>query len=210
MYPKLKQVLLKTQKIIKHIRLVLIPKKYPVNSDNKIYIHLGCGEINSPEFINVDSRPFSHIHHISNVTKLHFFKDGFADLIYASHILEHLAMSELETVLSEWKRVLKRGGLLRLGVPNFDTILKIYSDNNNSIELIWRPLMGGQDYPENFHFSVFNKEYLSDLLLKVGFSKVQEWDPQKVDHRNFDDWTSIKYEVNKKEYKVSLNIEAVN
>ena len=205
-----KKIVLRLSYFIMYVRLKIFPAKYPVNTENKIYIHLGCGEVNSPEFINVDSRPFAHIHHVSNVTKLHFFKDGFADLIYASHILEHLRMSELETILLEWKRVLKKGGLLRLGVPDFDTILKIYSDNNNLIESVWRPLLGGQDYPENFHFAVFNKEYLSELLLKVGFTKVREWDPNNVDHHNFDDWTSIDYVVNKKVYKISLNIEAIN
>jgi predicted SAM-dependent methyltransferase len=182
---------------------------YPSNPESKIFIHLGCGDINSSEYINVDSRPFPHIHHIHDVSFLPFFKDDFADLIYASHILEHIPMENLREVINEWKRVLKKGGILRIGVPDFDTILKIYRENNQSVEEIWRPLMGGQEYPQNFHYSVFNKEYLTKLFHECGFNKVNEWNPKEVEHHSFEDWTSYKYEVNSRVYPISLNLEAV-
>jgi len=203
-------------KILKELRinyykfkLIFFKPAYPVNQDSKVYVHLGCGEINSPEYINVDSRPFSHIHHLHDICELSIFKNEFADLIYASHILEHVSMLKLTQVLSEWKRVLKKGGILRIGVPDFDTISNIYKDNNQNIEAIWMPLMGGQEYPNNFHYAVFNKNYLTGLLLKCGFSEVREWDPEVVDNHNFEDWTSKKYEVNGKIYPISLNLEAV-
>ena len=209
---KIKNKLKKVTKVIlqNYSRIIykISPLHYPQNSGNKVYIHLGCGEINSPEFINVDGRFFPHIHHRSGVNKLPFFRDNFADLIYASHVLEHTPMINLETILLEWKRVLKVGGTLRIGVPNFDTILRIYNDNNNDINLIWRPLMGGQEYRENFHFSVFNKNFLAQLLVKCGFNNVRNWEPGEVANHNFDDWTSLKYEINGKIYPISLNIEA--
>lgn len=190
-------------------KFIFIKPAYPVNQDSKVHIHLGCGEINSPEYINVDSRPFPHIHHIHDVCELSIFKNEFADLIYASHTLEHVSMLKLTQVLCEWKRVLKKGGILRIGVPNFDTISNIYKDNNHNIEAIWMPLMGGQEYPNNFHYAVFNNNYLTGLLLKCGFTEVREWDPEFVDNHKFDDWTSAKYEVNGKIYPISLNLEAV-
>ena len=186
----------------------VFPRHYPQNPGNKVYIHLGCGEINSPEFINVDGRFFPHIHHRSGVNNLPFFKNDFADLIYASHVLEHTPMIKLEKILLEWKRVLKVGGTLRIGVPDFDAILRIYNDNNNDVNLIWRPLMGGQEYNENYHFAVFNENFLADLLRNCGFTDIRTWEPGKVENHNFDDWTSLKYEVNGKIYPISLNIEA--
>jgi predicted SAM-dependent methyltransferase len=212
-------MLLKVKNIIKRIKNHFLQKyysvkhkisspKYPKNIDNKVYIHLGCGEINSPEFINVDGRFFPHIHHISDVNNLPFFKNDFADLIYASHILEHVPMIKQEEILLEWRRILKIGGTLRIGVPDFDTILKIYKDNGNDINLIWKPLMGGQDYEKNFHFAVFNKNYLSAILTKCGFHDIRTWEKSKIKNHDFNDWTSSKYEVNHKNYNISLNIEA--
>lgn len=209
MKEKLKKIINVVISTFYYIQLHLFKKKYPLNPNNRVYIHLGCGEINSSGFINVDKRPFSHIHHVHDVTYLPFLKENFADLIYASHILEHLPVNKLESVLLEWKRVLKKGGVLRLGVPNFDTILAIYKDNYDSIESIWQPLLGGQDYPENFHYSIFNQKYLTELLRKVGFSEVKEWNAKEVNNHNFYDWTSVKYEINKKEYLISLNLEAI-
>lgn len=196
-------------KTIYFVKQLIWKKNYPLNSNGKVYVHLGCGKIESKEFINVDNRPFTHIHHIHDVTSLPFFKDDFADLIYASHILEHLPMNKLESVLLEWRRVLKKGGVLRIGVPNFDTILNIYKDSQNSIGHIWQSLMGGQDYPENFHYSIFNKNYMVELFNKVGFVQVKEWDPNKVENHNFSDWTSVKFIINDKEYPISLNLEAI-
>lgn len=212
MSPKIKNIFkrIKIKTLKTYFRLIrkVYPLKYPQNVDSKIYIHLGCGEVNSPEFINVDGRFFPHIHHISEVNNLPFFKNDFADLIYASHILEHIPVINLEDTLLEWKRILKVGGTLRIGVPDFDTILQIYKDNNNDIKSIWKPLMGGQEYKKNYHFSVFNKNYLTELLIKCGFSNIQLWEPERVKNHNINDWTSMKYEVNGKIYPISLNIEA--
>jgi predicted SAM-dependent methyltransferase len=191
------------------IKFIFINPGYPVNQDSQINIHLGCGDINSPEFINVDTRVFPHIHHIHDVCDLSIFRNEFADLIYASHILEHVSMLKLTQVLNEWMRVLKKGGKLRIGVPNFETIIKIYEDNNHDIDVIWMPLLGGQEYPDNFHRAVFNKIYLTKLLQECGFSEVREWDPNAVDNHDFDDWTSVMYEVSDKIYPISLNLEAI-
>lgn len=190
------------------IRLVF-PLKYPKNFDGKVFIHLGCGEVNSPEYINVDNRFFTHIHHISNVERLKFFKDDFADLIYTSHTLEHIHMEEVSATIKEWKRILKPGGILRISVPDFDKIINIYNDNDHSIASIWRPLMGGQEYKENIHLAVFNCNYLEKLLLEIGFTEVYQWNPLNVKNHDFNDWASTLLEVNDKKYQISLNIEAV-
>jgi len=191
------------------IRYIFIKPKYPSNQDNKVLIHLGCGEIDSPGYINIDSRPFAHVHNVHDVCDLPFLGNNFADLIYSSHTLEHVSYIKLAKVIREWRRILKKGGVLRIGVPDFDAILNIYRDNNNSIEVILPSLMGGQDYKQNFHYSVFNKKYLTSLLLECGFTEVRDWDPKKVDNHTFEDWTSSIYEVNGKVYHISLNLEAI-
>lgn len=205
----IRKILKRLNLFYNRIRYFFLKPKYPTNPDSKVYIHLGCGEISSPEFINVDTRFFSHIHHKHEVEYLPMFRNDFADLIYASHVLEHISMLKLKEVLIEWKRVLKPKGVLRLSVPDFERIIDIYNSNNKNIECIWMPLLGSQEYKENSHFSVFNFSFIKNLLNEVGFSEIRVWDPVTVDNHNFEDWASKNIDINGKSYPISLNVEAV-
>jgi predicted SAM-dependent methyltransferase len=174
----------------------------------KVCIHLGCGMVNDPGFINVDFLPLNHVHYVHDVKDLSFFSDNFADLIYACHVLEHVSYREIPKVLNEWRRVVKQGGVLRLSVPDFNKLLSVYSTEKNNITSIIEPLMGGQDYPFNFHRAIFNKQYLTDMLLNAGFTDIRQWDPKTADMHSFDDWASLPIDVTGRKYFISLNLEA--
>ena len=180
----------------------------PINEDNKVYIHLGCGEINASGFINVDTIPFSHIHYVQDVEDLSVFSNKYADLIYASHVLEHIGHGNSFKVLKEWYRVLKEVGILRLSVPDFDKLIEVYSVEERDIQAIMCPLMGGQGYAYNFHKCVFNEKYLTELLLSVGFREVRMWNPEEVELHTFDDWASRPIEIKGKKYPISLNLNS--
>ncbi len=195
--------------LLEEVKRELFPPKIPVNKGNKVFIHLGCGPINATGFINVDALPYSHVHYIQTVENLSMFTDEYADLIYASHVLEHISHNVVLKVLKEWHRVLKKGGILRLSVPDFDKLIDVYLTEEKDIRAIIGPLMGGQDNPYNFHKSVFNENYLRELLLSVGFREVRFWDPEKVELHSFEDWASRPIKWKGKEYFISLNIEAV-
>lgn len=192
-------------RLLRRIKAPSIPK----NEDGKVLIHLGCGPISDPRWINVDLLYLPHIHHIQDITKLGNFPDDTADLIYACHVFEHVSHRSLQDVLAEWRRVLKPGGVLRLSVPDFDDMLKIYNSEGGSIKSVVKPLMGGQDYAYNFHYSIFNEAYLSDLLKNAGFKEVRGWNPETAPYHNFKDWSSRLYPINGHEYHISLNLEAV-
>ena len=48
------------------------------------------------------------------------------DFIYSSHLIEHLRKDEAEKVLKECLRILKRGGVVRLSVPNLELVVRNY------------------------------------------------------------------------------------
>jgi predicted SAM-dependent methyltransferase len=188
----------------------LVKPPFPKNRDGKVLVHIGCGKIDSPEFINIDARPLAHIHLITDdITSLPDFNDGTVDLIYMCHILEHVKRNDLKCVLSEMKRVLKKGGVLRLSVPDFDCLIEVYNASGKDINAISHQLMGGQDHEYNIHYSIFNYQRLSELLKKVGFRKVVSWDPDNCLYHNFKDRASRRIKVNGKEYMISLNLEAI-
>jgi predicted SAM-dependent methyltransferase len=191
------------------IKRFFIRPPLPDLEEKIINLHLGCGTINHPKFINIDGLPDAHVHYIRPIENLSIFDDNSVDLIYASHCLEHFKYNCVSSVLVEWFRVLKKSGILRLSVPDFDLLLDIYKKNGNNINTIIEQLMGGQNHKYNFHYTAFNKSNLEALLLKTGFETVREWQPGSCEYTTFDDFSTYKKNINGELYPVSLNLEAV-
>lgn len=191
------------------VRRRIVKPAPPKNSDGKVLVHIGCGTTNGPEFINVDARPLAHVHVVTDdITSLRDFAADSVDLVYMCHILEHIKADDLKHVLSELKRVLKVGGVLRLSVPDFDRLVEVYNASGKDINTIAKQLMGGQDHEYNIHYSVFNHRRLSELLKEVGFREVVSWDPENREHHDFKDRASRKVKAGDAEIMISLNLEA--
>ena len=91
-------------------------------------IHFGCGSDYKREWLNFDiNKVADYWVDARNPIKL---KDCSAELIYSSHLVEHLEHHELIFHLRECYRLLKSGGILRLGIPDFRTIIVKYNDND--------------------------------------------------------------------------------
>jgi len=184
--------------------------KVSCRQDEKVFLHIGCGEINAQGFINVDARPAAHVHIVTtNLLRLKMIPDNAVNFVYMSHVLEHIGHRERITALREMRRILKDGGVLRISVPDFDKIIDIYTATDRDVTAIEPPLMGGQDYPFNYHYSIFNSAHLSATLLKSGFQKTRFWDPAKCEDHDFDDWASRNISWAGREFPISLNIEAI-
>jgi len=154
---------------------------FPILENSSINLHLGCGSVVHPKFVNVDLVPAPHVHYVRSIDDLSPFKDNSVSLIHASHCLEHFPHGKVAEVLREWFRVLKKDGILRLSVPNFDVVLDIYNENRGDINIIMSILMGAQNYKYNFHKVAFTKSSLS-LLLKM-------WDSWKSESGKRLVWT---------------------
>ncbi len=173
-------------------------------------LHLGCGERYIPGFYHVDARNLPHVDEVMSAKQLTSIGDETVTLLYASHVLEHFKRDETEAVLIEWKRVLTAGGILRLSVPDFDALLRIY-DTYKDLNLILGPLYGRSDYPENTHHIVFTFDSLSEILRRVGFEVMRRWNWRETEHSHIDDYSQAYIPHMNKEtgIQVSLNIEAV-
>ncbi len=206
---KWKELKTEIQIVLAKIKRQFARPSLPNTKDCGVNLHLGCGTIDYPHFINIDGLPEKHIHYVRAINDLAPFKDNSVDLIYASHCLEHFPHSHITTVLNEWFRVLKKDGILRLAVPDFHCLVNIYQENNQDIQIIQGMLMGGQDYKYNFHMTIFNYMNLETLLKKVGFKLVRKWQPETNKLTDFEDCSKIEIILNQKSYFVSLNLEAI-
>src|SRR4030042_962249 len=150
---KLKELRRKLKRQLSCLKRRFVEPPLPKNSDGKVLVHIGCGEKNAPGFINVDARPLARMHVVTDdITSLADFDSGTVDLVYMCHILEHIKRNDLQKVLSEMKRVLKVGGVLRISVPDFDKLIEVYNAAGKDIDSISRQLIGGQDHKYNIHY----------------------------------------------------------
>jgi len=93
---------------------------------DKLKLHLGCGKVHIPGFVNIDQYDNDSVNVVDDVKKLSKFQSNSVDLIYAAHVLEHFTRWEYKDVLRRWKELLKPNGILRIAVPDFEVISKYY------------------------------------------------------------------------------------
>ncbi len=176
-------------------------------------IHLGCGQRYIPGFVHVDGLSYPHVDHIGSATDLSWIKDDTAELIYASHILEHFPRAETMGVLREWRRVLQPGGCLRLAVPDFAACAKLYYEQGleNGLSGLVGLICGGQRDAYDFHHMIFDRPLLTRLLLESGFRDVRPWDWRRTEHAAIDDFSQayLPHMDKEKGQHMSLNLEAI-
>lgn len=173
-------------------------------------LHLGCGKRYIPGYIHIDAVEYPHIDHVSTIDHLSFIQDESVEVIYNCHVLEHFKRKEVGRVLAEWRRVLKKGGVLRTAVPDFEKICEIYMKYKDISKVIG-PIFGKQDYLYNIHYNVFDFESLSEVLNHAGFGEIKKYDWRKTEHADVDDFSQAYIPHMDKENGVliSLNIECV-
>jgi predicted SAM-dependent methyltransferase len=181
----------------------------PVNTGGRVLLNLGCGHVTHPAFTNVDALAAWHIHNIRPVNDLRPFANDAVDLVYVSHCLEHFSHREVPAVIAEWRRVLKPGGVLRLGVPDFDALLDVYETSGRNVESIQEYLLGGQDYPLNFHHVAFTFDSLAAKLRAAGFREVRRWQRGADELTSLPDCTGATATIAGRTIPISLNVEAV-
>ena len=180
-------------------------------------LHLGCGKRFMPGFVHVDLADYKHIDHRCDVRVLPMFRDFTANLIYASHVVEYFNRDEVVDVLKEWRRVLKKGGTLRLAVPNFEALVRVYIKHHKDLDLVRGPLYGKWEIPGTgktiHHKTVYDFSSLRIVLEKAGFVSIRRWDWRKVfvgEYKDFDDFSQAYIPHMDKEggILISLNVEA--
>jgi len=173
-------------------------------------LHLGCASKIINEFVNVDIREMEGVDVVDNIITLEKFQNETASLIYVSHVLEHTGRFEYMNVLKKWYEILKKGGILRIAVPDFEQVVNHYNKNRD-LSLLRGFLWGGQTYEQNYHYMGWDFDSLKTDLEKVGFKNIKRYDWRNTEHSYIDDFSQCYLPHMDKEngMLMSLNIEAI-
>jgi SAM-dependent methyltransferase len=173
-----------------------------------LWINLGCGRRSLTGFLNVDLLEAPGVDLIADVGGPLPFGDGSADLIYASHVLEHLPTARVPEVLREWRRVLRDGGRLLVAVPDLERIARLLVSRPGWFTPPNQPwvgvVYGGQHDELDFHKTGFTAISLAALLDDAGFGSTERVERFSEVGANDGSWSPLPFGRN-----ISLNVRSV-
>ena len=187
-------------------------------SEAKLRLNLGCGHQRPNGWYNADcslnallqripvvgsvvgrmaggTNYYSHnVHYVDLASRWRFGNDE-VDVVYASHVLEHLSLPTASHFMREAHRVLHPGGVLRIVVPDllvsaqkyldesakgtrsagadFLAILNLHRENAYASSSHWlhRAIHALQGWPHQ-HKYMYDMALLQDLVLAHGFREL--------------------------------------
>jgi len=136
-------------------------------------VELASGERPHNGYLHCDMRLLESTDLVCTVEVLPFANDSVESLL-ASHIIEHFSYREIDRVIEEWHRVVRPGGNILIITPNFAYIAHGYVEGWMDYTESRNRMFGGQDYPGNFHFTMFDSLSMGKTLEKAGFKNVRD------------------------------------
>jgi SAM-dependent methyltransferase len=89
-------------------------------------LHLGCGPHAQSSWLNLDARRARGVDVVADLRQGLPLRDRAFECAVAIHVLQDLPYLELEGALREIYRVLRSGGVLRLGLPDLERAIDAY------------------------------------------------------------------------------------
>lgn len=92
-------------------------------------LNLGCGNTYHKDWINIDfvsNNLWVKAHNLLSGIPL---ESDSVDVVYHSHVLEHFTKEDGKAFIGECYRVLKPNGIIRIAVPDLETIAREYIKN---------------------------------------------------------------------------------
>ncbi len=133
---------------------------------SEIKLNLGAGGTEIAGFTAIDRRSGQEVYPLA-------YAENSVSEARASHILEHFSHRQTLHVLRDWVRTLKPGGLLRVAVPDFDALVKVYEEGTSpEVEAY---LFGAHIDNNDIHLALFNKDKLTELMTLAGLVDIKAW-----------------------------------
>lgn len=170
-----------------------------------VKVNFGCGSDVVEGWLNFDSSPIlvlgryrllrifiprkSSIFHsdlrYGNIVKGLPLKKDSVDVVYSSHVLEHLTYNEGIEALKNCFEMMKNGSVMRLVMPDFDHYIDEYNESKDLIKFYEQTDLGYVHRPSTIygklmfylknsrHQFVWNEQQIIDALKEIGFKDIR-------------------------------------
>lgn len=142
-------------------------------------LHLGSAASVKQGWVNVDLA--GHPAELAwNLLRPLPFSDASADAVFHEHVLEHFSLSDGFRLIEECFRVLRPGGILRIGVPDAGAYARSYMHGGDGIIERVRPgrptlmLAFAEIFYLHGHKAMYDAETLEYIMTAAGFTNVVE------------------------------------
>lgn len=126
-------------------RVVNIDKSiYHVLKKHKYLLLIAKSLFNDFRFQLIDKMPDNIVVH--DLSKGIPFDNDSVDVVYHSHVLEHIDRDKVKLFLNEVKRVLRPGGVHRIVVPDFETLCREYINHVDACDNSPQKIINHEDY----------------------------------------------------------------
>lgn len=149
-------------------------------------LHIGSGGEHKDGWINIDLAG-DPVELVWNLKRGLPFPDRSAEAVFSEHLLEHIPLPGVVQTLRECHRVLKPGGIMRVGVPDAGTLLESYAKGGEGFIETTRPgrptaMLAVQELFYWYeHCTMYDRETLSWLLAATGFTdEVHRCEPMET------------------------------
>jgi SAM-dependent methyltransferase len=143
-------------------------------------LNWGCGNDPRPGWINSDQKGMPGIDLVCDVRAGLLLETGSIDYAVSIHALPEIPYDNLLPVLTELRRVLKPGGVLRLGLPDLERGFDAYKRGDRDYFLIpddeWRDIgskLVAQLVWYGYSRTFFVRGFVDELLAKAGFANIE-------------------------------------
>jgi predicted SAM-dependent methyltransferase len=188
-----------------------------------IKLNLGCGSVRPDGWVNTDSSLNAHLQKLPlvgklvqkafktveynnnnlvymNLNKRWPYKDNSVEVVYASHLFEHLTLASANLFLKESYRCLAPGGVIRLVVPDLYKICKRYIQEYES---------GAVPNSTDFIMWAINMHREGQYGNKIGWTKkmILEWQGYPHQHKFMYDEKSLAARLREHGFRDILSLE---
>ena len=147
-------------------------------SRRRLRLHLGCGQYYLDGYLNIDFPLSEHTlqqesvaDEYHDVSHLRYPAES-VDEVRLHHVFEHFPRPQAAAFVASWHSWLKRGGILRIEVPDFDATAALILDPEiptRDRRVAVRHLFGSNEAPWATHYDGWSESRLRELVDFFGF-----------------------------------------
>lgn len=142
-------------------------------------LNWGCGDRGEPGWTNSDFKDGPDIDITADIRDGLPVDDGTFDYVVSVHALPMISLPDVVPVLSEIRRVLRPGGVLRLCLPDLDRAIAAYTSADADYFLVPdedEPSLAGKFITQMLWYgwsvTLFTSDFAEELLLRAGYREV--------------------------------------